>query len=246
MRKLYYFLLCGLAIVSLFSCDKEDVMRYDTERAAIEFAGTSYTYSFKKSSQTIDTVSIPFNLVGYPENVTRNAEFRIVADSTTATAAQFHILDAVMQPDAYDGMLRVEVKNEVGEAFEDVRIYFEIASGKDFIAGVDTRKNCFLYLTNKLVRPGSWTTAVERYNLGTYSTAYYQFIIQVTGETEFPFRAVVPGYNNDEKWSSGYATAFLDNLKKELKIWNKEKGTLIHDDGTAKGKEVIIGMYYQN
>lgn len=246
-RKLFYILSCTLFSFLWTACDKEDVMRYNRNRAAIEFKGNSYAYSFKQSSQTIDTVNIPFDLVGYPEDWERNAEFSVIADSTTATSKEYRILDAVLEPGEYTGNLRVEVKNEVGDDFQDVRIYFEIAQGKDFIPGVDTKKNCFLYLTNELVRPASWDSWIERYRLGNYSTAYYQFIIEVTGETEFPIRSAIPGYNNDEMWSTAYTEAFIANLKQELKARNEREQTpLLHDDGTAKGKEVVIGKYYQN
>jgi hypothetical protein len=229
------------------ACDKEDIKRYDRERAAIEFNGNSYTYSFKQTSQTTDTINIPFDLVGYPENWVRNAEFMIITDSTTATSNEYRILDAILKPGEYSGNLRIEVKNEVGDDFQDVRIYFEIAQGKDFIPGMDTKKNCFLYLTNQLARPASWDNWVERYRLGNYSTAYYQFIIEVTGETEFPIRSVIPGYNNNETWSTAYTEAFIANLKKELKARNeREHSPLLHDDGVAKDKEVVIGKYYQN
>ena len=246
-RKLSYILSCTLFSLLWVACDKEDIMRYDRERAAIEFKGNSYTYSFKQTSQAIDTVDIPFNLVGYPENWERNAEFLVIADSTTATTNEYRIIDAILKPDEYLGYLRVEVKNEKGDNFQDVRIYLEIAQGKDLIPGVDTQKNCFLYLTNKLVRPNSWTSWIERYRLGNYSTAYYQFIIEVTGETEFPIQSAIPGYNNGEKWSSAYTEAFIANLKQELKARNeREKTPLLHDDGTAKDKEIVIGKYYPN
>lgn len=86
----------------------------------------------------------------------------------------------------------------------------------------------FLYLTNKLVRPNSWTSWIERYRLGNYSTAYYQFIIEVTGETEFPIQSAIPGYNNGEKWSSAYTEAFIANLKQELKARNDGKKLLFY------------------
>lgn len=246
-RKLSYILGCALLSCFWVACDKEDIMRYDRERAAIEFGRSSYAYSFKQTSRMVDTVEISFDLVGYPENWERNAEFVIIADSTTATSQEFRILDAIVKPGEYTGNLRIEVKNEVGDDFQDVRIYFEVAQGKDFIPGIATRKNCFLYLTNNLVRPGSWDNWIERYRLGNYSTAYYQFIIEVTGETEFPIRSVIPGYNKDEKWSAAYTEAFLANLKKELKARNeREKEVLLHDDGVAEGKEVVVGKYYQN
>ena len=111
-RKLSYILSCTLFSLFWVACDKEDIMRYDRERAAIEFKGNSYFYSFKQTSQAIDTVNIPFNLVGYPENWERNAEFLVIADSTTATTNEYRIIDAILKPGEYLGYLRVVVKNE--------------------------------------------------------------------------------------------------------------------------------------
>ena len=239
-------ILC-LMLAIFASCNKEDIMRYDRSRAAIEFDEDEVYYSFKTSFKQVDTVEIPFSLVGYAEDWARNAEFTVVSDNTTATANDFQIVDAVMEANAYEGNLCVRVENKEGDNFKDARIYFEIADGKDFIPGIDENKYCFLYLTNSLVRPSSWGTWQERYFLGTYSTAYYSFIIEVTGETEFPYPNAVAGYNNGEVWSGAYKDAFLANLEKELKARNEREGSpLMHDDGTAAGKEVIIGMYYTN
>ena len=248
-RKLLYILYISFVSVLSVSCDKEGVMRYDRDRAAIEFNGSSYAYSFKKTSLAVDTVNIPFNIVGYPEAWKRYADFTIIADSTTATGEHYRIVDAIVEPGAYNGNLRVRVENKGGDQFKDVRVYFGIAHGKDFIPGLDEKKYYFLYLTNKLVRPVRWELNgwKEMYFLGTYSTAYYQFIMEATGETEFPYPWAVPGYNNGEQWSSAQKDAFLNKLRGELKLRNQRVGSLLlHDDGPAKGKEVVIGKYYQN
>lgn len=242
-----YILYIGLISLITISCDKEGIMKYDRERAAIEFNGSSYAYSFKKTSKAVDTVNIPFNLVGYPEDWERHAGFTIIKDSTTATPNDYQVIDAVMEAGAYHGKLKVRVENKTGDNFKDVRVYFEIAHSKDFIPGLDEKKNYFLYLTNKLVRPVRWEENgwKERYFLGTYSTAYYQFIIEVSGETEFPYPWAVPGYNDDKQWNPAEKDAFLSKIKNELKIRNQREGSpLLHDDGPAKGKEVVVGKYY--
>lgn len=246
MNRILYIPSFFILFLSLISCDKEDVMRYDRNRPAIEFNGKSYTYSFKKTSMEMDTVLIPFNIVGYPEDRERVADFLIIADSTTAK--DYKIIDAVVKPGEYSGNLRVCVENKVGDGFIDVRVYFEIAHGKDFIPGLDINKSYSLYLTNKLVRPISWEADkwMEKNFLGTYSTAYYQFIIDVTGETEFPYPNAIPGYNNGQVWNSAERTAFLNKLTQELADRNKRVGSkLLHDDGRAKDLEVIVGKYYQ-
>ena len=84
-------ILC-LMLAIFASCDKEDIMRYDRSRAAIEFDDDEVHYSFKTSFKTVDTISIPFSLVGYAEDWVRNAEFAIVADSTTAEADEYEII----------------------------------------------------------------------------------------------------------------------------------------------------------
>lgn len=237
-----------IGLLLLFtSCDKEDIQRYDRGRAAIEFDGSSSAYSFKKTSRSVDTVSIPFSITGYPEERIRHAEFVVVADSTTATENEYKVIDAVVASGAYNGQLRVRVENHSGDDFEEVRVYFQIASNEDFIPGVSERNHYVLTLTNELVRPDSWDAWTERYSLGTYSTAYYQFIIEASGMTEFPIHIPVPGINDGQTWDTGQKTAFLDKLKEELKARNKHEGKpLLHDDGTAKGQEVVVGKYYNN
>lgn len=232
-----------IGLLLLFaSCDKEDIQRYDRERAAIEFDGSSSAYSFKKTSRSVDTVSIPFSIAGYPEERIRHAEFAVVADSTTATGNEYQLIDAVVAPGAYNGQLRIRVENPSGENFEEVRVYFQLASNEDFIPGVTERSHHVLSLTNELVRPDSWDTWTESYSLGTYSTAYYQFIIEATGMTEFPIHIPVPGINDGKVWDTGQKTAFLEKLKEELKARNKREGKpLLHDDGVAKGQEVVVG-----
>lgn len=248
MNQIIHIISSCLLALLLVSCEKEDIMRYDCNRSAIEFDGKSYAYSFKKTSRTVDTVSIPFNIVGYPEDRERRAEFVIIPDSTTASAEYYSIVDAIVKPNQYKGTLRVRVENKVGDQFGNVRIYFQIANGGDFIPGLDLNKNYFLYLSNNLVRPITWPAnkTVEKLYLGTYSTAYYQFIIEVTGETEFPFLTAVPGYNNGKTWNTAEANAILDKITQELVDRNKRVGKkLEHDDGPAKGLEVVVGKYYQ-
>ena len=241
-------ILC-LMLAIFASCDKEDIMRYDRSRSAIEFDDDEVHYSFKTSFKTVDTVSIPFSLVGYAEDWVRNAEFAVVSDSTTAETDEYQIVDAIVAPNAYEGNLRVRVENKDGDEFQDARVYFEIAAGTDFIPGMDTRKTCALYLTNKLVKPASWKGSIEKTYLGTYSSNFYQFIIEVTGETEFPYPSAIAGYNNGEAWTPAFLNAFVENLKRELKARNEREGSpLMHEDGDfpGAGKEVIVGMYYTN
>lgn len=240
-----YISLLAVFSWSLVSCEKQGIQVYDADRAAIEFRGNSYTYSFKTTGRTVDTVAITFQLEGRAVDYERTAHFIVIADSTTATAAEYKILGATVAPNKYKGALRIEVRNTAGKDFKEVRVYFRTAGNDDFIPGVLAQQYYMFTITNKLVRPSGWSSWLERYYWGNYSTAYYEFIIEATRETNFPWPDAIPGYNNGKAWTDGKMDAFLELVKYKLKKRNESAGkSLLHDDGTAKGKEVVVGKYY--
>ena len=240
-----YMSLLAVVAGGLISCEKEGIKVYDPERAAIEFSGKSSAYSFKTTARTMDTVVIPFQVEGQAVEYERTANFIVVADSTTATAAEYKILGATVAPREYSGKLKIEVRNSVGENFKEVGIYLQTGSNEHFIPGVLARQFYEFTITNELIRPSGWTSWLERYYWGNYSTAYYEFIIGATGETNFPWPNAIPGYNDGKAWTNGEKNAFMELLKYKLKKRNEQAGSpLLHDDGAAKGKEVVIGKYY--
>lgn len=240
-----YIFLTALVLL-LAGCKEENIGQYDPQNAMIEFRSSRTNYSFRAvAGETEQTVEIPFNIVGYPAAVERSAEFTIVADSTTAAANQYEIVSATVPAESFTGTLRIKVRNDKGGDFEDVRVYLRTASGGDFAAGPVQYRDHALYLTNKLLRPSKWTEGyLSQYLLGRYSTAYYAFIIEVTGETNFPVLSAQPGYNNGQVWTTGYTSAFMNNLKEALREYNRTHETpLTHDDGPAKGYPVVVGKY---
>lgn len=246
MRPIFrYIILLAVVSWSLVACEKEGIKEYDADRAAIEFSSNSGAYSFKTTGKTIDTVGIAFNIEGRAIDIAREADFVVVADSTTATSAEYKILRAVVLPNEYKGTLEVEVRNTAGNDFEEVRVYFRTGSNANFIPGVLAQQSYILTITNNLIRPSGWTTWLERYYWGNYSTAYYEFIIEATGETNFPWPNALSDYNDGKVWTNGEKDAFLGLLKYKLKKRNEKEGKpLLHDDGAAKGKEVVVGKYY--
>ena len=232
-------------LLASISCKKEEIKVYAPEQAAIEFERKAGEYSFRVSGKLRDTIEIPFRVEGYAVDYERKVDFIVVADSTTATDKEYKILGAVVEPGKDEGVLRLEVRNDVGDDFKNVRIYFQVNANDDFKKGVYELQFYTLGITNEFIRPSGWTAWLERYYLGNYSTAYYKFIVEATGETNFPWPRPIPGYNNGKAWSNGGKNAFLALLKDKLKERNKKAGTpLLHDDGLAKGKEVVVGKYY--
>lgn len=248
MKKTITFSFPAIFVILCFlSCEKEGISRYNPERAGIEFDGKEYIYSFKKTGKSVDTLEIPFKIEGPVFEMDREANIIAIPDSTTATADQYRLLKAVVPARSFEGKLQIRIENKVGNDFKDVDIYLQTADNEDFVAGVEEYKNYRVTVTNRLVRPYQWDLNgwKEKYFLGNYSTAYYEFIIEATGETEFPYPWAVPGYHNDQVWSGGEKDAFLAKLKDELRKRNQRVGKpLLHDDGPCKGLEVVIGKYY--
>ena len=251
MKKILYVLSTTALALLLAGCEQQDILRYDPERAAIEFANTESTFSFRMQEATEVVVSIPLNIVGYPSSVERRATFTVLADSTTASPNQYEILDAIVPADSYQGTLRILVRNNQGDDFEDVKIWLLAAAGADFIPGTVSNNYYILKLTNRLVKPTWWSTAVAASYLGSYSAAYYTFIIETTGEMVYPMAAAitVDGVRY-ERWSAGYTNSFILLLRDALKERNNRVGSpLLHGeeddvDAAARGKEVVVGLRY--
>jgi hypothetical protein len=239
------YLFTALVLLS-GACRQEEIEKYDPADSMIEFRTPRTDYSFRAvAGQNEQTVEIPLDIVGWPSAVERRAEFAIVGDSTTAAAGQYEIIDAVVPAESFTGTLRVKVKNDRGGDFEDVRIYLRAVAGGDFAVGAEEYRDHALYLTNKLLRPAEWLPSGSLTNLlGTYSTAYYAFIIETTGETRFPVFRGIPDYPNTDPWgywSTGYVSAFVNNLKEVLREYNRNNPPLLHDDGPAAGYPVVVG-----
>lgn len=252
MKKIKYLLPLLFAILLISACEEISTEMYDTERATVNFTGGITQHSFAKTGNESDVVSIPFYINGLDVDYIRTVNFEVVQDSTTAAegdGADYSIISSDVLPNEFSGFLKVKVNKPV----DDKRVYFRIVDGEDFSVGVATETDHDLILTNRLTPPVDWNMETGRgrwktkYYLGTYSTAYYQFIIDHTGETEIPYPWAVPGYNNDEKWQSAEGTAFKAKLISLLRQYNESIApeVLLHDDGPAVGLPVVVGLYYQ-
>ena len=271
MKKITY-IASLFALISLTTgCEKQDVLRYDPNRAAIEFLGTGagtvipsriFTFRDLPLGETEAVLSIPFAIVGFPSSVERHAVVSVVADSTTAESTQYEIISAIVPANAYRGTLSVRVINDRDTAFRDVHIRFRTERGKDFLEASQNAPGFNYYilrLTNNLPRPAEWSLNGEgpvNSRLGAYSSAFYAFVIQVTGETRFPFDRAIAGYNLDangdpQPFSPSRIWVLLYTLDKALNEYNEERieqglGPFLHDDGHAAGHPVILGQAYRS
>lgn len=237
------------ALLAATGCKQEDIKSFDKSHPMTEFAATRTEYSFFEGGEVLTekVLAIPFNVVGSPVGHERTARFVVVNDSTTLT--KYELLDAKVPANSWTGTLHVKVGNTMGAdpvTGEDrPRLYLRTAAGGDFEEGPGNMRDHDIRLQNTLLKPAEWTNALSNYGgIGEYSTAYYSFIIEATGETHFPIRMPVAGYYNGELWPVGYSAAFLTTLRDKLRERNQREGSpLLHDDGPGKGQEIVVGKY---
>jgi hypothetical protein len=233
-------------LILVAGCEQEDILRYDPSRAATAFRNTSSVHTFALNRGLPDMmVEIPFNIEGYTAPYERTAVFGVQADNTTATNVHYEILDATVPADSWTGTLRVKLFNHPSLNDGDVVVTLQTADGGDFVAGTANYESHALTISNRLQRPVEWTVWVARNRLGTYSTAYYAFIIEATGYERFAINTTIPGIY-DTPWTSGFVADFLILITKKLNERNDEAGSmLLHDDGPAEGLPVIVGRHYE-
>lgn len=246
-NSIIYIYALFLVSFLFISCEEEKTMMYDVDRAAINFVGKKGQYSFLVSGVLKDTVGIKIKINGLAKDFDRQADFEVVQDSTTVEESEYRILYSSVEANSLEGELFIELTRPNGETFDDRRLYLRASNSDDFIVGIEDYKDYQLLITNKLTPPINWTPKgwISRYFLGNYSTAYYQFIIDVTGETQIPVWPI-EGYNDGKEWNSAEIDAFEEILKFELKKYNASiaPNKLLHDDGLAKGSPVVIGKFY--
>ncbi len=246
MKKYIIFALLAV-IVAGCKEDKIDVMSPDT--ALISFSGGRTDHSFMSGDEAV--LRIGFNLVGYPKDYDRTAKIGVLADSTTATPDQYEILEALVPANEVYGYVDVRVVNNLGEDFEDVRIWLQVQNDEEgnfqAMAAPVTVNGYPVYLTAGLVKPSEWSNATVYYTLGEYSPAYYLFIIEHMGESRFPMAYSIAGYNLDENgvaqmWTARESSDFTASLERALLAYNQaNEPDLKHDAGVGKGQAVVVG-----
>lgn len=233
----------------ILSCDEEDLLTFDKELGLVDFESRVRAFSFMDSGQAIDTLSIKFLVHGLVSEIDREAKFTVVGDSTTINNSNFKIISSTVKANEDFGfvMIKLTKPDDIGDS--DLRLYLRVVDNDNFKVGLETNIDCDITISNKLLPPSYWTPTgwITRYFLGSYSTAYYKFIIEETGYKDFPYPWVVPGVNNDEKWTYPQKKSFMVLLKSKVDAYNESisPDVFVHDDGLAKGLPVIPGKYYK-
>lgn len=191
-KHIQYLLIVCLYLVVGTSCENEGFKYRDEARIRME----------GPSEWTLDTDSLEFSFVSYPDSVTemvmnvnlyvmgyttdydRTATVTAVADKTTATTDLYEFPTTVTIPAGQNyGVCAVTLKRAPILEETTVRLYLKIVPSADFASGVIEQDHLLLKWNDILSRPNNWDDLEEFF--GTYSDAKYRFILNNSGVTEF-------------------------------------------------------------
>lgn len=168
-------------------------------------------FYYQDNSILRDTVYLTVNTIGDPEDRVRRialeqiTEYDItyqydnkgnVVDSTVTEkpnkavpGVHYVPMDApemesllVIQPNAVTAEIPVIILRDASLKEEEYRLCLQLKSTDDFLLGERDHLSGAIVMADKLSKPNFWTSTVESYYFGTYSTRKYEFMYEVAGE----------------------------------------------------------------
>ncbi len=266
MKKIILFL--AVAAVALAGCKQEDVGRFDFDYQMLRPVKSTAGFSFEVSPEG-GTIAIPFEVVGQPEDRDREiavqiAYYEVDFDDNKVMPfpeSKVEVLGGIVPAGETRGTVTLRFSPPSAGEVEDVddfEKYILVVAGynDDFQGGPESGSSSSLRfrdvqvcLSTKLVAPDSWPT-LQAGSLGRFSSAYYKFIMEVTGLSEYPIQAPIAGMNldsqgNPQKWNDNQAQTFIADVRAALVEYNNAHpdAHLTHDSGVAKGFEVVVGQW---
>lgn len=240
MKNLNYTAIACLLAVVMGSCDKNEMMRYDTDYAALNiWFGTetnvtdsvSYNYSYSMGEGSLTFYA---RVAGVPTDYDRTfaieafdgdlneAEGSYRTESYTIPAGE----TLTECPIHFDTSL---LKNADSFTERDGHLYFRMVANEAFATGTDNRSVLKVVLKNYLDKPDEWDSAMGKrraYYLyfGTYSKVKYQFMISTLGLVDFHIEYGFSGTYDPETntMSIAYAQYLVQKLQVALEEYNND------------------------
>lgn len=234
-KNITYLGIIAMLAYCLWGCEQEKTLQYENN-PAINFGSGSGIFSFIATPDLADTVlTVDLNIMGFAAEIDRQVNVVVLKDSTTAVDYEV-LTPTIIEKGKYTGKVKVKVKNTPLLKEKEVRLWLLLNDSDDFIVGTSGMDYAVLRWSNRLIQPANWRWL--RYYFGTYSTCFYEFIIEVTGRTEFPYNhpdASLPPMGVDE------VKAWAGMVKEALDEYNATHDEVMkHDDGDAKGQPIVI------
>lgn len=157
----------------------------------------------------------------------------IIADSTTAPANLYEILETKLPANSTDGILKIKVKNSTILDEASVKLRVRINGGAAFVTGNEEYAEYTLEWTNQVIAPASWTYFGAIFCVKK-SVNVYKLIVEVTGMSVF-------GAAEYRALTVAGAEAIGYMFGNYVKQWNLDHpdDPKLHNDGTE-----IDPVYY--
>ena len=202
MIKTIQYCACMLCLIIVTSCQKEDIMKFDSEMAGLNIwvgtsAGSVYEETTYNYSYAIEEGSITFyaRVYGVPADYDRTFTLEPFGENIEQIIPTIRIEEYVMPAGAVSGEYKVyfNSKNLASEDLfseDDGKVSFRMVDNENFSTGVENMQSFTVILRNRLAKPDNWDSAnyplvaLSKY-FGTYSRVKYQFMIEHLKLKEF-------------------------------------------------------------
>lgn len=235
MKKIFQTLVMMALMLPLLlnSCKKQELKIYEDTDPGIRLGTFTYNYSFIQDLEAeTKTIYIPVHLSGMMRDYDRKLLMEIVDDSTTTAEPEWiEIQEGILPKNSIKGEIPIVLKRTAYLDTASATIKLRILPSD----GLSIRgwSQVDIKWTSKIIQPQNWMSFLRFYFGIPFSTAYFKFIVDVTGQTNF-----------DSGPIQAYSLQVKDELIKYNKQLKKDTGNpdtvLVHDDGIYKGSAVTL------
>jgi len=233
----FFFLLLFLG-----ACQKEELKIYKDETPSL-YALSGYSYSFiEDMTAQSKTIYLTVKLSGEPKDYDRSFKVEPIFDNTTtANPDWFEIKEGVLPKNSTEGRVAIVLKRNPTVDANLVDLTLQVVPSKELGTMLVTKSK--VTWTAKIIEPVNWRQWLRYYFGVAYSTAWYKFVMEVTGKTSFPYYPTLATSDPTTWWmSAGEIQGWGLKVKEALIKYNLEHPNepFLHDDGPNKGLPVTL------
>ena len=241
--------LCALCLLSVVSCQKVEVLKFDTDLTGLNiWVGTSagavyeetvynYSYAYGEGSVTFYA-----RVYGVPVDYDRTFTLEPFGDSIEHVLPTIRTEEYVMPAGAVSGEYKVyfdshKLASESMFSESDGKVSFRMVPNDNFGQGAEDMQSFTVVLRNRIAKPDNWDNAnyprvpLSKY-FGNYSRVKYQFMIEVLGLIDFEIN-----YNTQTSYdpdtnivSAVYAVYLQQVMQKALADYNASHDEPLTDE----------------
>ncbi len=240
MNKIIQCCTWMLCLVAVTSCQKEDIMKFDSKMAGLNIwvgtsAGSVYEETTYNYSYVIEEGSVTFyaRVYGVPADYDRTFTLEPFGENIEQIIPTIRVEEYVMPAGAVSGEYKVyfNSKNLASEDLfseDDGKVSFRMMDNEDFSTGAENMQSFTVILRNRLAKPDNWDSAnyplvaLSKY-FGSYSRVKYQFMIEHLGLKDFiiSYSASTSIDETSNTVSPAYAVYLQQLMQQKLAEYNE-------------------------